>query len=105
MATRISDAQLAILADLAGQLLAQPVLGADQLGITRRSLDAMLAANLIERTDTGDPDIAGGRYRLHLTSTGQDELRRGLAGRLFTADRSRIGNRVNVAAYLELVAA
>lgn len=75
----VSDAQLAVLAEVAGQFVAPggytEIEGASQVGMNRRSLQKLLDDGHLTRTDTGDSDTCGGRYRLHLTSSGRAQLR------------------------------
>jgi hypothetical protein len=74
----VSDAQLVILHEVAAQLVAPGgytiAEGASQVGLNRRSLAKVLEAGHLVRTDTGDPDTDGGRYRLHLTDSGRLQL-------------------------------
>lgn len=81
----VTDAQLAILADVE-QMLTDPAgytrdEGASQVGFNRRSLEKLLEAGYLRRTDTGDRDTDGGRYRLHPTPEGLEQLRQAVAAR------------------------
>lgn len=85
----VSDPQLAILAEVAGQLIAPggytQAEGASQVGLNKRSLHKLLDGDYLTRTDTGDSDTCGGRYRLHLTDAGRAQLRRAIEQRLVPA--------------------
>lgn len=85
----VSDAQLAILAEVAGQLVAPGGYtqreGASQVGLNGRSLRRLLEDGHLTRTDTGDPDTCGGRHRLHFTDSGRAQLRRAIERNLLPA--------------------
>lgn len=73
---RATDAQLLILADVAwredhgfdGRL------GSPVVGFKARALDRMVGLGWLRRTDLGDPDLDGGRLRIHITSEGRKQL-------------------------------
>lgn len=85
----VSDAQLAILTEVAAQFVAPggytQTEGASQVGLNKRSLRRLLDDGHLTRTDTGDSDTCGGRYRLHLTDSGRAQLRRAIERRLVPA--------------------
>ena len=90
MSTRlVSDPQLAVLAEVAGQLVAPggytEAEGASRVGMNKRSLARLLDAGHLVQTDTGDSDTCGGRYRLHLTASGRAQLRAAIERRLLPA--------------------
>lgn len=90
MARQVSDPQLAILAEVAGQLVAPDgyteAEGASQVGFNKRSLAKLLEGGHLVRTDTTDPNTCGGRYRLHLTDLGRTQLRHAIERRLVPAE-------------------
>lgn len=67
---------LNLLWDVAQQMTRRPddPLGGSQVGLTRTVVERAVADGYLDRTDTGDPLTEGGRYRLHLTETGRQQL-------------------------------
>lgn len=82
----VTDAQLCILAEVEatfhnphGYTRTE---GASQAGLRRRPLDQLIDRGYLRRTDTGDPDTDGGRYRLHTTPAGLEQITAAVAHRL-----------------------
>ena len=85
----VSDAQVAILTEVAAQFIAPggytETEGASQVGLNKRSLRRLLDDGHLARTDTGDSNTDGGRFRLHLTASGRAQLRLAIERRLVPA--------------------
>jgi len=83
---QVTDAQLCVLAEVEGTFHDPDgyhrAEGASQAGFRRRSLEQLIDRGYLRRTDTGDADTDGGRYRLHTTPAGLDQITAAVTHRL-----------------------